>query len=333
MKIGYRTIKTAIATPFAVFIAQMLSVSNIVAAGILTILCIQPSRKRSVETAWERLAACLLAIVFSFVFFELFGYSIFTLGFLLFLFIPTTVYLKIDSGILTGTVITLNIFHFGVMNFTFVKEQLLLILIGIGTGLAVNLYMPSLDKKLQALQKELEEEFKIILHEIARYISEENMDWQGKEITNVIDILEEAEGYVKRDKENHLLRENHLYDQYFTMRRRQFSLIKQMLPILTRIPKRDESSTDLALFFSELSEAVHPGDTSIIYKKQLTDLYEKLEKTPLPKTEEAFQSRASLFQLLFLLQSYLDLKTNYFRTSEKIEKKRRHGIFHSRLPF
>lgn len=333
MKIGYRTIKTAIATPIAIFIAQMLSVSNIVAAGILTILCIQPSRKRSVITAWERLAACLLAIVFSFIFFELLGYSILTLGILLFLFIPVTVYLKIDSGILTGTVITLNIFHFGMMNVGFIKEQLLLILIGIGTGLAVNIYMPSLDKQLQSLQKQLEDEFKVILHEIARYIREENMDWQGKEITNVIDILEKADEFVKRDKENHLLRENHLYDQYFTMRQRQFSLLKQMLPIITRIPKRDESSQQLALFFSELSGAVHPGDTSVIYKQQLEDLHTKLEKTPLPGTDDEFQSRASLFQLLFLLETYLDLKTNYYRASEKLEKKRRHGIFHSRLPF
>lgn len=333
MKIGYRTIKTAIATPIAVFIAQMLGVSNVVAAGILTILCIQPSRKRSVETAWERLASCLLAIVFSLLCFEILGYSVFTLGILLFLFIPVTVYLKIDSGILTGTVITLNIFHFGIINYGFIKEQLLLIFIGIGTGLLVNLYMPSLDKKLQALQKQLEEEFKIILHEIARYIGEENMDWQGKEITNVIDILEEADSLVKRDKENHLLRENHLYEQYFTMRSRQFSLIKQMLPMITRIPKRDKSSMEIALFFSELSEAVHPGDTSVIYKQQLNDLHAKLKKTSLPETEEEFQSRASLFQLLFLLDTYLDLKSNYYRTNEKVEKKRRHGMFHSRLPF
>jgi len=333
VKIGYRTIKTAIATPIAVFIAQMLNVSNVVAAGILTILCIQPSRKRSVETAWERFAACLLAILFSFVFFELFGYSVFSLGLLLFLFIPSTVYLKVDSGILTGTVITLNIFYSGMMNFPFIKEQLTLIIVGIGTGLAVNLYMPSLDNKLQDLQKELEADFKTILHEIARFLREENMDWQGAEITKVSKLLKEADEYVKRDKENHLWREVHLYEQYFAMRKRQFSLLKQMLPIVARIEERNESTMQLALFFSELSEAVHPGDTSVIYIQQLKDLHEALLKTPLPETEEQFQSRANLFQLLFLLESYLHVKSNYFQTTEKKKKKRRHGIFHSRLPF
>lgn len=333
MKIGYRTIKTAIATPIAVLIAQMLSVSNIVAAGILTILCIQPSRKKSVNTAWERFAACLLAIVFSFVFFELFGYSIITLGFLLAFFIPATVYLKIDSGILTGTVITLNIFHFGMMNTTFIKEQLLLILIGIGTGLIVNLYMPSLDKKMQSLQKDLEERFKVVLFEIARYIREENMDWQGKEIVEIERILEEAKELVERDRDNHFLKEYHLFEQYFTMRKRQFNLLKQMLPIVTRIPKRDDSSLELARFFSELSEAVHPGDTSVIYIQQLEALNERLEEKPLPKSQEEFQSRASLIQLMFLLQNYLQLKSNYYVTQEKNKKKERRGIYDSRPPF
>lgn len=328
VKIGYRTIKTAIATPIAVFIAQMLNVSNVVAAGILTILCIQPSRKQSVKTAWERFAACIVAIIFSIAFFELFGYSVVTLGILLALFIPTTVLLKIDSGILTGSVITLNIFYFGMINTNFIKEQLILIIIGIGTGLIVNLYMPSLDKKLQSLQKEVEENFKAIFYEIARYIREGNLDWQGKEITVVAKLLEEAEEFVKRDKENHLLREIHVYEKYFSMRKRQFTLIKQMLPIVTRIPKNDENAHELAHFFEELSEAVHPGDTSVIYLQQVDELYKRIEDKPLPTTKEQLHSRANIFQLLFLLQSYLKLKTNYYAKT----KKRRQGIFHSRLP-
>lgn len=64
MKIGYRTIKTAIATPIAITIAQLVGVTNIASAGILTILCIQPSRKKSVESAWHRFLACILAILF-----------------------------------------------------------------------------------------------------------------------------------------------------------------------------------------------------------------------------------------------------------------------------
>lgn len=319
---GYRTLKTAIATPIAVYIAQLFGVSNIAAAGILTILCIQPSRKKSVLTAWERFAACIIAILFSYLFFEFLNYSIVSLGILFAFFIYVTVLLKIDKGILTGAVIILNMYHFGMIDFAFIYEQLLLILIGIGTGLAVNIYMPSLDRKLYAIQIQLEEQIKSILHEIALYIKEGNMEWQGQEITKIESLLKKSEQFVTRDKENHFLRDIHKFEQYFQMREKQFTLLKQMLPILTRIPKRDDLSTKLAQLFSDLSSAVHPGDTSIIFKKRVKELYNAFKQEPLPTSQIEFESRASLLQLLFLIESYLEQKEVYYRKIPQQKKGR-----------
>src|SRR5699024_12765672 len=53
------------------------------------LLCIQPSRKQSVLSAWHRFLACILASLFSFVFFETLGYHIIVVGLMLALFIPT----------------------------------------------------------------------------------------------------------------------------------------------------------------------------------------------------------------------------------------------------
>lgn len=326
---GYRTIKTAIATPIAVFIAQLLGISNIVSAGILTILCIQPSRKKSIVTAWERLAANIIAIFFAIVFFETFGYSPLVLGLILAFFIPTTVLLKVDNGILTASVILLNIFHFGTVKVDFIFEQLTLIGIGIGTGLLVNLYMPSLDQSLHKLQKELEENFKNVLAEIALYLREGRMDWDGKEFNTINDILEKAKELVERDKENHFSRTPHMYEQYFTMRKRQFSHLKQMLPLVARISTQDKFALKLGDYFAALAEAVHPGDTAIIYLQQLYELHEEFKAEALPTTQEEFETRASLFQLLYLLEAYLEQKNNYYKKS--IHKKRSWNKFDSKL--
>src|SRR5690625_6931103 len=104
---------------------------------------------------------------------------------------------------MTSTVITLNLYVFDSIKLDFIYDQLLLIIIGIGIGLLVNLYMPSLDKELKVLQQELEDNFQVILKEIALYIREENMDWDGKEITKVSEIIEKAADLVERDRENH----------------------------------------------------------------------------------------------------------------------------------
>lgn len=322
VKIGYRTIKTAIGTPIAISIAQLIGVTNFVSAGILTILCIQPSRKRSVLSAWDRFLACIIAILFSVVFFELLGYSPLVVGIMLTVFIPLTVYLKIAQGIATSTVIILNLYGAGSIEIAFIFEQLVLILIGIGTGLLVNLYMPSLDKKLKNKQKELEENFQIILQEIASYIKEDNMTWDGKELTETENLLEEAINIVELDRENHLLRNKHPYYDYFKMRAKQLELLQQMLPLVTRLPKKDAISEQIASFFEQLSQSVHPGNTAIIFLDELKELRIAFHEKELPTTKEEFETRASLFQLLHEIEEYLLIKKK-FKKSDVERKKGR----------
>lgn len=322
MKIGYRTIKTAIATPIAIYIAQLFGVTNVVSAGILTILCIQPSRKKSVESAVQRFFACILAIIFSVVFFELFGYTPYVLAILLAVFIPTAVFLKVEKGIMTSTVITLNLYAFDSIKLDFIYDQFILIIVGIGIGLLVNLYMPSLDKELKVLQQELEDHFQIILKEIALYIREENMDWDGKEIARLSELFEKADDLVERDRENHMLRDDHSFYNYFNMRKKQFDLLKQMLPLVTRLPNKDTISEDIATYFEKLSEAVHPGNTAIIYLYELRKLQEKFKEEEMPETVMEFETRASLHQLLHEIEEYLKLKYKYKKSDVKSPRSR-----------
>lgn len=322
MKIGYRTIKTAIATPLSLAIAQFFGVSNVATAGILTMLCIQPSRKKSVETATHRFLACLLAILFSVVFFETLGYSAFILTLLLIVFIPSTIFLRIEKGIMTSTVITLNIYTFEKVNTAFIYNQLWLIVIGIGTGLVINLYMPSLDKKMRAKQHEIEEQFTSILHELARFIRDESMDWDGKEITILDELFEEADDLVERDKENHLLRDKHSYFNYFEMRKEQYLLLQQMMPLVTRLPKKEDIAEDVAKFFEALATAVHPGNTADVFLEELKALRKKFKQEDLPETLEEFETRSSLFQLLFEIEEYLVLKSKFKKSDiNKTQKK------------
>jgi uncharacterized membrane protein YgaE (UPF0421/DUF939 family) len=325
VKIGYRTIKTAIATPIAIAIAQLFGVSNVATAGILAILCIQPSQKKSVEMASHRFFACLLSILFSAVFFQLLGYSSVVLALLLAAFIPTTILLKIEKGIITSTVITLNIYTFGTVKIDFISNQFFLIIIGIGTGLLVNLYMPSLDKPLKALQKKLEDKFQIILLEIARFIREEKMDWGGKEITEIGAIFDQTDELVERDRENHMLKDKRSFYNYFEMRKKQFDLLQQMLPLVTRLPKKEEISEEIAHFFEKLSDAVHPGNTAIIYLEELQELRRKFTQLPLPRDQKEFETRASLFQLLHEMDEYLKLKNKFKQSDVKRRTRKREG--------
>lgn len=322
MKIGYRTIKTAIGTPLAISIAQMLGLTNFVSAGILTLLCIKPSRKESVLSAWHRFLACTIVILFSYIFFETLGYHPIVMGIALALFIPVTVYLKISPGIPTSSVIMLNLYSLGQIKLTFIVDEFLLIIVGIGTALLLNLYMPSLDNKLKKKQVELEHNFQVILQEISLYICDKDVIWDGKEITRVEEILEEATNLVSLDRGNHLLRSDHPYYDYFTMRSKQFELLKKMLPLVSKLPKTDNLSESISEFFEGLSEAVHPGNTAAIYLDKLKDLQNDFDHEELPTTREDFETRANLFRLLREIEDYLLIKKK-FKESDVVGKNKK----------
>ncbi|WP_217586654.1 aromatic acid exporter family protein [Lentibacillus saliphilus] len=320
MRIGYRTIKTALGTAIAISIAQGLDVSNFVTAGILTILCIQPSRKRSVTSAWDRFLACILIALFSMVFFEILGYTPLVVGLLLTVFIPITVWLKITPGIVTSSVIMLNLYASGEISIAFLLDQFILILIGIGTALLLNLYMPSLDRKLDRQQEKLEAHFQIILKEISLYIRNNNEDWDGKELQASDEILTEAMRLVEIDKENHLLRSHHPYYDYFTMRKRQLQTLRNMLPLVTKLSVEEPISLEIAQFFERLSESVHPGNTAIVFLDELSAIKQSFNDEALPATREEFETRANLYRMLYEIEQYLTYKHRYKKTDiESVE--------------
>ncbi|MGG1680029.1 aromatic acid exporter family protein [Neobacillus sp. NRS-1170] len=321
-RIGYRTIKTAVGTAASILIAQQLGLHNYASAGILTILCIQVTKRRSLRTSWDRFLACVLAMPFSALFFEGIAYHPIVIGVMLFFFIPILVMLKARDGIVTSSVIILHIYMAQKISMTNFLNELGVIITGIGVALLINLYMPSADRKLRDYQRKLEENFKIILCELVRYLRTGESDWGGKEITECALLLEEAKALAFRDVENHLLRDENLYFHYFKMREKQFEIIERVMPIVTSITRTVRQGKMVADFLEELSENVHPGNTAYIYIEKLREMKKEFEEMELPKTREEFETRAALLQLVKEMNNYLIIKSS-FKGMETFMNKRK----------
>ncbi|MBU8879302.1 aromatic acid exporter family protein [Bacillus sp. FJAT-29790] len=310
-RIGYRTIKTAIGTPAAIIFAQILGFENYVSAGIITILCIQATKKKSLQISWARFFACLIAMAFSAILFEGISYHPLMIGLLLLLFIPTAVMLKVSDGIVSSTVIILHIYSAGHVTSELLLNELGIIIIGIGVALMANLYMPSLDRRLEEYQIEIEENFKRIFDEIVIYLRMNESNWDGMEITETIQLINEAETLAYRDVENHFLREENLYYQYFKMREKQFEIIERVMPIVTSVTHTVDQSEMIADFIEELSENIHPGNTAIQFLKKLNTMRDSFVEMDLPKTREEFEARAALFQFVKEMEQYLLIKSSF----------------------
>ena len=310
-KIGYRTIKTALGASIAIIIAQLLGLDNFSSAGIITILCIQVTKKKSVYASWHRFLACLIAMVYSTLLFQFIAFHPLVIGLILLLFIPTTVALNVNEGIVTSSVIILHLYGSGKITFSLLLNETILIAVGVGVALIMNLYMPSVEKKLVAYQDRIETNFSAILMAVVRYLRDNDHSWDGKEITKTANLLNEAKSLAFRDVENHFLREEDLHYHYFKMREKQFEIIERILPLVTNIPLRVKQSGILADFIEDLAENVHPQNTAILYLEKLEEMEAFFKGMELPQTREEFESRAALLQLMKEMERYLLLKHSF----------------------
>lgn len=312
-RIGYRTIKSAVGAVVSIMLAQYWGFDNFVSAGILTILCIQVTKKKSLRASWDRILACLFAIVYSIVFFEAIAYHPIVIGLLLLLFIPTAVMFKVSEGIVSSTVIILHFFSAGQVTFDFVVNELAIIVIGIGVALLANLYMPSLDHEIEAYQHKVEANFKKVFLEIVHYLRVGDSDWDGKEIPETIKWIEEAKRLSFQVMENQFLHDDddELYYTYFKIREKQFEIIERVLPIVTSISQTVEQGKMIADFIEEIAEHIHIGNTADFYLDKLRDMNIIFENMELPKTREEFEIRAALLHFIKEMEQYLLIKRSF----------------------
>ncbi len=316
MKIGYRTIKTAFGTAIAIFIAQQLGLQFYASAGIITILCIQVTRKKSFQTAINRVLACLVGLLLGFAFFQLLGYHPVSVLLWILVFIPLCVRYRITDGFVTSAVVLFHLYSVKRFDLDILRNELALLTIGVGVALLVNLYMPNVEKELKQMQRELEMNFSTIFKEFCLYLRNGQSDWGGKEMIETAALLEKAIDLAARDVENRFGPQDNTYYQYFVMREKQFELLERMLPIVSSLHLQVPQGHQIADFLEDLSNSIHSGNTAHLFLDKLREMREAIRHTSLPQTREEFEIRAALFYLLREIEEYLYIKHRLGKNDE-----------------
>ncbi len=311
LSIGYRTLKTAVGVIIAISLAQLLQLEFFVSAGILTILCIQPTKKRSIRAALSRFIASLIAIGYASIFLEGIAYHPVVVGLMILLFIPVLVSLRFADGFVSSSVIIFHIYSVGNLTGSLILNEILLMVVGFGTALLVNMYMPSIEKKLDDYRYQTEVLYAKILHEMAGYLKDGKSDWDGKELMQTEELLKKAKALAYQDVENHVTRLENKYYRYFDMRQDQFEIIERILPKISTLPVLVKHAQLIADFLNDLADHVHAGNTAYHYLDKLEVVKKEFSQLPLPESHEEFQSMAALYQVIEELDAYLEIKQSY----------------------
>ncbi|MBK3494079.1 aromatic acid exporter family protein [Viridibacillus sp. YIM B01967] len=309
--IGYRTLKTAIGAAVSIGLAQFFGLEFFTSAGILTILCIQTTKKKSMNAVYTRALASIVGMIMAFFFFEGVAYHPLVLGCMILLFLPILVMLKVTPGFVSSVVIILHIFHNADFTADLLVNELLLMLIGFGTGLAVNMYMPDIQHRLNKYRIRIEELYSVIFVEIVKYLRDGDTSWDGKELVEANEVINRGKSLAYQDVENHLSRREDLYYMYFDVREQQLEIIERVLPKITNLPVIVEQAELVADFMEDLSQNVHSGNTASKYREKLDAVKVDFAKLSLPSTHENFLAMASLYQFIEEMDHYLAIKQTF----------------------
>ncbi|MFC4387861.1 aromatic acid exporter family protein [Gracilibacillus marinus] len=315
--IGHRTLKTAVGAALAIFIAEQLKLDFYVSAGITAILCVLATRKDSLKASWQRIVACVIGLALATVIFELIGYNVIALCALLLVFIPIVVYFNARQGIVTSTVFMLHLYTLKQVSLGILFNEILLLLIGVGAALLMNTYMPSNEKQMRNLQREIEQSFKKVWYEYARYLQRNNTDWSGEELITISKKIDDGLAYSLKAMDNNLFRQDDYFYHYFKMREKQFEIIERMLSLISTLDQTVLQSQKIAAFMEELSKSVHPGNTALLYLYQLHKLTEEFREMELPISRKEFEVRSTLFHLLYEIENYLKIQKKFEPLSSK----------------
>ncbi|AMQ05259.1 aromatic acid exporter family protein [Sporosarcina psychrophila] len=312
---GYRTIKTAVGAGLAIWIASLLDLEFATFAGIIVIMCIEKTKKKTLITMKDKFLASLLSLILGALFFEVLGYNPIVFSLFILLFVPILVRAHIQAGFVTSMVVVLHVYTVKDATWALFLNELYIIFIGMGIALLVNSFMPNFKRDIENFKKEIEQKFEIILFEFSAHLRDSMRKWDGKEILEVEDLINQSKSIAIQDVENRLLRKQNIDYYYLEMREDQLELLKHMMKIVAIFSSfsLDVKQKEMfAEFLENLSRNVHSGDTTDISLNELEELNALIREMELPKRREEFEIRANLFDLIFEMKNYLNIKKKLF---------------------
>lgn len=311
MRIGMRTVKTVISGMLSMVVAQMFSLLFWPSAGIIALLSVGNTKRSTLTIGLSRIAAFVLATVLAFISFFMLGYTILGFGLFLLLFIPLAVSFKLTDGIVVNSVLITHYLSEKNMSWSFIGNEASLMAIGVGFALVANIYMPDIKKQLQRNQQDIEEQFRLILKNMADFLL------SGKSVNNqllcekLLLFVRENQSDARKYQENNWVKQTQYYETYFSMRRTQISVIKDMQRNLERIhdpvPYGDHIYGVL-IYTAETFSEKNDGREIL---KRIEEVYELYRKMPLPTDRLAFEDRAELFQFLQSFKSFIEIKAEF----------------------
>ncbi len=318
-RIVHTIIKMSIASFVSIMIALAIGLDHAIASGILAVLSVQLTRKDSYLLAGKRISDAMLALALATILFVWLGYSVWVFSVFTVLFITLSFAFKINEGIVPSLVLASHLLLEGAFSVGVLVNAFLLLAIAVMVTLILNLIYPLKSQEtLKKTSDEIDNILKDELFHLAKSLNDlSHKDASYKEHQALNTYLNQ------RLKEAELADRDILFDKdrqamrYLRMRFAQMNRLDRLFELLLKIDEPHPYTSVLATYIESLKDDIGHANKATPQKEKLIALLNDFRQKPLPDTRQSFETRATLYQMMFELEGLLEEKISYHESIKK----------------
>lgn len=321
-----KAIKIGVGSSLAVLIATLFGLHYATLAGIVTLLTIRNTKRDTVAIAGKRLFSFVVSMGATAAIWHLVADT--SLRFMAFMILLAVVSCAVKwedtisvNAVIGGHVLLLE----QTMTLGFFCNELALMIIGVGTAIVFNWYMPGMLAEIQEDIAYVEEEMKAILLQLANEMRQAiPIAEQPQRMLALKAHIEQANEKALDNMNNTLTVAAHAHSKYYveylSMRKNQCSLLLQCHQALRGISLDGAEVHQLAQIIEEIAGAVHHKVGIRAMIAELEEVVCAMKTETLPQTNMEFIAAAQIFHVLEQMEEFLLEKRAFLHTLTEQEK-------------
>jgi uncharacterized membrane protein YgaE (UPF0421/DUF939 family) len=309
--------KISLAAIIATIIAVLFNLQFAVAAGIVAILSVAFTKKETIQTAWNRFIAFIVALIICAICFYTIGFN--NIGFFAYIIIYVVIcqFMGWNSAMAMDSVLISHFLTFKSMNAEALINEIALFVIGVGVGIIANICLHKDADYMERMKNETDNLIKEALHRMSvRIMTPDMPDYDGHCFNDLRKSIEAASALAHTNYMNQLSYEDVEDIEYIAMRERQATILYEIYKHLIQIKTVPVTAGILSEFFENVSQQYSMENT---VKGLLEDFHEldiQMKKTPLPVERGEFEDRARLFAIMRGMEEFLNIKKEYMEKTK-----------------
>ena len=317
-----KALKIAAGAVAAILLAEAFGLQNAASAGIITLLTVQNTRRETVMSSVRRFSGFAMMTLLCLPIYHFCGTAPWAFGIVLLLLLLICYSFRMDDATPINAVMATHYMLAGGVTLHMVGNEVLLLVIGSGIGVCLNWFMPRNLGKIHIMQRELDEEIRGILERMSMRLLEADHTGYGDSCFAETERLSgELRQEIDAFLQNQTWQDDIYFMRYVEMRREQCRVLQVIYRQLLRLNQVPEQAKPLSAFLADIAVHFHEGNDCSALLEQLESLYAAYRQDELPDTRESFENRAILYSILTELQSFLQIKRQFYLTLPEQDRK------------